>query len=76
LNHDLSIGHTFFPVIGSKSKKRVGRQLFFDGFTVIGDFKDIVFSDDFTAVDQTRATNWTHGGLYKGRFDIVLQMNK
>ena len=76
LNHDLSIGHTFFPVIGSKSKKRVGRQLFFDGFAVSGDFRDIVFGDDFTAVDQTRATNWTHGGLYKGRFDIVLQMNK
>jgi hypothetical protein len=66
----------FFPVIGSKSKKRVKRSLLFDGFTVSGDFKDIVFGDDFTAVDQTCATNWTHGGVYKGRFDIVLQMNK
>jgi hypothetical protein len=76
LDHDLSIAQIFFPVIGRKYKKRVGKQLFFDSFTVKGDFKDIVVGDDFTAVDQTLATNWTHGGLYKGRFNIALRINK
>ena len=48
----------------------------FGAFAISGDFIDIIFGDDFTAVDQTRATNWTHGGVYKGRFDIVLKMDK
>ena len=36
-----------------------------------------VFStDNFTAVDQTLSTNWTQGGIFKGRFEILLHMNK
>ena len=76
LGHDLSVDHTFFPVVGSKYKKREDEKLFFDGFNIIGDFRDVVSSDDYTAVDQTLATNWTHGGIFKGKFEIILQMDQ
>ncbi len=75
LGHDLPAEHTFFPVVGCRCKDRVDRQLFFDGFIVAGEFKDIILADDVTAVDQTLTTNWTHGGAYKGKFDIILQVN-
>ena len=76
LGHDFPVKHTFLPVIGCKSKKRVGKELVFDGFTVSGDFRDVIFTDDATIIDQTCATNWTHGGIYKGKFDIILQMKQ
>ena len=76
LGHDLSVDHTFFPVVGSKSKKRGDGKLSFDGFSIIGDFRDVVYTDDFTAVDQTLSTNWTQGGIYKGKFEILLHMKK
>jgi len=76
LDHDFPVEHMFLPVIGCKSKKRVGKELVFDGFTFLGDLRDVIFTDDNTIIDQTCATNWTHGGIYKGKFDVILQMKQ
>ena len=72
LDHDLSCNQVFFPIIGRKLEKKVNNQLDFNGFIVKGDFKNVVTTDEFTAVDQTLSTNWTHGGIFKGKFEIIL----
>lgn len=73
LDHDLSCKQVLFPLIGKKLEKKSNKQLHFDGFSIRGDFKSVVTTDEFTAVDQTLSTNWTHGGMYKGKFEIILE---
>ncbi|MEA3458401.1 MAG: hypothetical protein U9R21_06955, partial [Candidatus Thermoplasmatota archaeon] len=73
LDHDLSCKQVLFPLIGKKLEKKSNEQLHFDGFSIRGDFKSVVTTDEFTAVDQTLSTNWTHGGMYKGKFEIILE---
>ena len=72
LDHDLSCKQVFFPIVGKKLEKKGYNQLDFNGFIMKGDFKNVVSTDEFTAVDQTLSTNWTHGGMYKGNFEIIL----
>ncbi|MFO7677235.1 MAG: hypothetical protein R6V50_02460 [Thermoplasmatota archaeon] len=72
LDQDLPLAHVLFPVIGCELQRRNGNCLVFDDFFVSGDFKNVIVQDDVTAVDQSCATNWTHGGVFKGYFDIFL----
>ncbi len=74
LDHDVSSKQILFPIIGSKLKKKSKRELYFEGFTVTGDFNKVITTNELTAVDQTLVTNWTHGGVYKGRFGIVINV--
>ena len=76
LDHDVSSIQVLFPLIGAKLQKKNNGRLFFDKFTVIGNFRRIVTVEDFTAVDQTLTTNWTHGGEFKGGFDIIININQ
>ena len=75
LKHDISCKQVLFPTVGSASIRKTGTSLQFDGFEVRGDFKKVVETPDFTAVDQTLATNWTHGGVYKGKFEIMIKIS-
>lgn len=76
LKHDLVVEKVLFPVVGSTLIKKTDKELQFKRFKVNGDFKKVVETPEFTAADQTLATNWTHGGLYKGRFEIVIPEDK
>lgn len=73
LQHDLSCRQVLFPLIGCKLREQKNGTLCFDGFHVSGEFPRVVLTEMFTAVDQTLTTNWTHGGLYKGYFEVVLE---
>ena len=73
LEHDISCKKVFFPIIGSRVRLKKNGELCFDGFNVKGDFKEIIEGKNLTAVDQTLATNWTHGSVYKGGFTIEIQ---
>jgi len=72
LAHDVNCNNVIFPLIGNKIIKKKLNELHFSGFSVIGDFKNFVFTDEFSGVDQTLATNWTHGGIFRGDFKIIL----
>jgi hypothetical protein len=72
LNHDVPCKKILFPIIGAKLKEKKGNVLQFDGFAVEGDFKDTIEGNNITVVDQTLATNWTHGGIYRGKFRIEI----
>jgi hypothetical protein len=60
-----------FPVVGATLLKRENQRLVFEGFEISGDFNKVIEGRDFTAVDQTLVTNWTHGGVYKGKMIIT-----
>jgi len=72
LDHDLSCSQILFPIIGKKLENKSYNRLNFNNFSIKGEFKNILTTDEFTAVDQTLSTNWTHGGIYKGNFEIIL----
>ncbi len=72
LKHDLSYSSVIFPLIGDKFIDKKENELHFPGFILRGDFKKYVLSQKFSGVDQTLVTNWTHGGVYKGNFEIIL----
>ncbi|HEC95351.1 MAG TPA: hypothetical protein ENI45_05240 [Thermoplasmatales archaeon] len=74
LKHDVSCEQVFFPVVGASLKERMDGKLCFDGFAVTGDFRGVVETSEFTAVDQTLVTNWTHGGMYIGGFDVIVSL--
>lgn len=76
LDHDIDEKQVLFPVVGASLVKRNNETLYFDGFSIVGDFRKVIEVDDVTVVDQTLATNWTHGGVYKGVFDILLEINQ
>ena len=72
LSHDLNCIQVLFPIVGCKLLKRIGNQLFFNNFSIKGNFPRVIETDFYTAVDQTLTTNWTHGGLYKDTIDITI----
>lgn len=74
LKHDVSCKQVFFPVVGAPLKERSDGKLCFDGFVIAGDFRRVVETSEFTAVDQTLVTNWTHGGMYTGGFDFIISL--
>jgi len=73
LKHDLSCDQVLFPIIGKKLKNKNSEKLNFDGLSIKGEIKSIFKTDDFTAVNQTLSTNWTHGGIFKGQFEIIIE---
>ena len=72
LKHDIPSLNVMFPLIGDKSIKQKKNELHFSGFIIKGDFNKYYVTDEFSGVDQTLVTNWTHGGIYKGNFEIIL----
>jgi hypothetical protein len=76
LKNDISCSKVIFPLIGDKCIKQDINQLYFSGFSLMGDFKKAIIKDDFSGIDQTLLTNWTHGGIYRGDFEIILDYNK
>lgn len=76
LKHDVSCKQVLLPVVDAPLVRKTDERLCFKGFEVVGDFKDVVEAEDFTGVDQTLTTNWTHGGVYRGGFTVVLKKEK
>ena len=72
LKHDLVVYKVLFPVVGAKIKKTTSNSLHFKKFILNIENPSIVETKDFVAVDQTLATNWTHGGVYNGEFEIIV----
>ena len=72
LENDVNCSKVLFPIIGDKCLKQKNNELLFSGFTIKSVTNNILYEKDFTAIDQTLLTNWTHGGLYKGDFEITL----
>ena len=54
--------------------KQSNKELIFKGFKIKGDLPEIIISEKHTAVDQTLSTNWTHGGIYQGAFEIIIEI--
>jgi hypothetical protein len=72
LDHDITCSRVILPIIGDRIIKQKENELEFSGFILKSDFNKIIFGDDFCGVDHTLTTNWTHGGLYRGNFEIIL----
>lgn len=72
LAHDLETTKMFIPLIDSPVTKLDEKTLSLPGCTLEGDFQTIQSIDNQTGIDKTLATNWTHGGIYKGEFIINL----
>jgi len=72
LTHDIHCQNVIFPLIGDKIIKQKKNELHFSGFKIKGDFRKYILTDEFSGVDQTLATNWTHGGIFNGNFEIIL----
>lgn len=73
LKHDVAVAPVLFPVIGSCLCSKNDTFLEFDGFSVSYENNKIISKDDVIAIDQTYVTNWTHGGVFQGKFDILLK---
>jgi hypothetical protein len=73
LDHDVAVPQVLFPVIGSSLLSSNNEYLEFDGCIVRCENNKIIMQDTVTAVDQTYVTNWTHGGVFQGKFDIILK---
>jgi len=76
LKHDLVVDKVLFPIIGAKTREISQDKLCFKKFILKTEIPSLVKTKDFIAVDQTLATNWTHGGIYKGKFEIVAPVEK
>ena len=74
LGHDLNCKQILFPLVNDKSLKQSNKELIFKGFKIKGDLPEIIISEKHTAVDQTLSTNWTHGGIYQGAFEIIIEI--
>ncbi len=74
LTNDIKCSKVLFPIIGEKCLNQNKDELYFSGFILKCSNKDIVLENDFTAIDQTLSTNWTHGGIYNGNFEIIIKM--
>lgn len=72
LDHEVDCKKVLFPVIGKELKKKKGNYLYFDDFILKYNSGKLVKEKSFVALDQTLTTNWTHGGLYKNNFEIIL----
>ena len=72
LGHDLNCKQVLFPLIDDKLLRKEKNELIFKDYKIKGEFPEILTSEKYTAVDQTRSTNWTHGGIYKTQFEIIL----
>ncbi|MEF8879268.1 MAG: hypothetical protein V5A64_02600 [Candidatus Thermoplasmatota archaeon] len=73
LDHDIFCSKVLFPVVGSKLLNKKGEKLYFEGFTLEINNNDVISKEDYTAIDQTKTTNWTHGGIFKEKFKIKIK---
>lgn len=74
LKHDIDCYKVLFPLVGAKLKDHKSDRLVFEKFVLKTNIKSIVETEEFVGVDQTLATNWTHGGIYKGNFEIIINL--
>jgi len=74
LKHDLDCYKVLFPLVGAELKDNKSDSLFFENIVLKTNIKSIVKTEEFIGVDQTLATNWTHGGIYKGNFEIIINL--
>ncbi|MFE3845668.1 hypothetical protein ACFL1L_02250, partial [Thermoplasmatota archaeon] len=72
LAHDIHCQNVIFPLIGDKIIKQNKNEMQFSGFTIKGNFRKYILTNEFSGVDQTLVTNWTHGGIFKDNFEIIL----
>lgn len=74
LKHDIDCYKVIFPLVGAKLKDHKTDKLFFENFVLKINIKSIIKTEKFTGVEQTLSTNWTHGGIYKGNFEIIVNL--
>jgi len=72
LGHDLCCDQVLFPIINTKPLKKTENEFVFKKFSLKGDFTRTIENETMIGVDQTLSTNWTHGGLFETRFDIII----
>ncbi|MEF8847594.1 MAG: hypothetical protein V5A68_00470 [Candidatus Thermoplasmatota archaeon] len=72
LDHDIFCDRVLFPIIGSKIIKKEKDELYFGGFVLKIKNNNIISKERYTAIDQTKNTNWTHGGLFEDKFKIKI----
>lgn len=75
--HDLSSKQQIlFPVIGAKPVETSDKTIRFNGFHLTGDCSPLIQKEDYTAINQTLKTNWTHAGLSKKTYIISIPLEK
>jgi hypothetical protein len=72
LKHDLDCYKVLIPIIGAELKDFKHDKLFFEKIILKTKISSIVKTEEFAGVDKTLATNWTHGGIYIGNFEIII----
>lgn len=74
LKHDIDCYSVIFPLVGAKLKEHKTDKLIFENIMLKTNIKSIIKTEEFTGVEQTLSTNWTHGGTYKGSFEIIVNL--
>ncbi|MBS3778649.1 MAG: hypothetical protein KGY50_05115, partial [Candidatus Thermoplasmatota archaeon] len=64
-----------FPLIGTTPQNYSENHVDFEGFSLIGDCSSLIKKDSFTAINQTLSTNWTHAGICKKEYTILIPLN-
>jgi hypothetical protein len=72
LKHDLDCYKVLLPVVGAELKDHKSDKLVFENIVLKTKIESIVKTEDFVGVNKTLATNWTHGGIYKGNFELTI----
>jgi hypothetical protein len=74
LGHDLDCTRCFVPVIDAPGKIIDKNTLQIQDCLIKGDFPSIQVDTKSTVIDQTLATNWTHGGVFSTWLEITLNI--
>lgn len=72
LKHDLDCHKVLIPIVGAELKDHKSDNLVFEKIVLKTKIKSIVKTEEVVGVDKTLVTNWTHGGVYIGDFEITI----
>jgi hypothetical protein len=74
LGHDLNCTGCFVPIIDAPSKIIDKNTIQIQDCIIKGEFPLIHMGTTRTIIDQTMATNWTHGGVFSTWLEITLKI--
>jgi hypothetical protein len=73
LQHDLECTGCFIPIINTPCKVIDKNTIQIQNCIIKGDFPSIQKYDQGIAINQSLKTNWTHGGIFSTKLEIILK---